>query len=68
MQKVIPILNLTLDVGDYVDNDEIIAYVETDKITIDIRSPEQGILTKLFAKEGDNVEVGKPFYEIDVGA
>jgi 2-oxoglutarate dehydrogenase E2 component (dihydrolipoamide succinyltransferase) len=55
-------------VGDFVENDEIIAYVETDKITVDIRSPESGKLTQLFAKEGDNVEVGKPFFEIDTAA
>lgn len=57
-----------LDVGDFVENDEIIAYVETDKITVDIRSPESGTLTQLFAKEGDTVDVGKPFFEIDTSA
>lgn len=44
MQKV-TFLNILIDVGDYVESDEIIAYVETDKITVDIRSPEAGILT-----------------------
>ena len=58
----------SLDVGDFVENDEIIAYVETDKITVDIRSPESGTLTQLFAKEGDTVDVGKPFFEIDTSA
>jgi pyruvate/2-oxoglutarate dehydrogenase complex dihydrolipoamide acyltransferase (E2) component len=29
-------------VGDYVELDEIVAYIETDKITVDIRSPEAG--------------------------
>lgn len=54
--------------GDYVQLDEVIALVETDKITIDIRSPEAGLLTKLFATEGQTVEVGKPFFEIDTSA
>jgi 2-oxoglutarate dehydrogenase E2 component (dihydrolipoamide succinyltransferase) len=31
-----------IDVGDYVELDEIVAYIETDKITVDIRSPEAG--------------------------
>lgn len=57
--------NYNKKVGDYVELDEIVAYVETDKITVDIRSPEAGQLTKLYANEGDNVEVGKPFFEID---
>ena len=39
--------------------------VETDKITVDIRSPEAGTLTQLFAKVGDTIEVGSPFFEID---
>lgn len=39
--------------------------VETDKITVDIRSPEAGTLTQLFAKVGDTIEVGSNFFEID---
>lgn len=53
------------EIGDYVALDEIVAHVETDKITVEIRSPEAGTLKNLFAKEGDTVEVGKPFFEID---
>ena len=37
-------------------------------MTIDIRSPKEGKLTKLHAKEGDNLEVGKPFFDIDTDA
>jgi 2-oxoglutarate dehydrogenase E2 component (dihydrolipoamide succinyltransferase) len=28
------------NIGDWVDLDEVVAMVETDKITVDIRSPE----------------------------
>lgn len=56
------------NIGDWVDLDEVVAMVETDKITVDIRSPEQGVLTKLFASTGDTVDVGAPFFEIDVDA
>lgn len=45
--------------------DEIVAVIETDKVTVDIRSPKEGKLTKLYAQEGDNLEVGKPFFDID---
>lgn len=48
--------------------DEIVAVIETDKVTVDIRSPKEGKLTKLHAKEGDNLEVGKPFFDIDTDA
>ncbi|KAA8520098.1 hypothetical protein F0562_014354 [Nyssa sinensis] len=44
--------------GDHVDIDEPIAQVETDKVTIDVASPEAGVIQKFVAKEGDTVEPG----------
>ncbi|KAL1814911.1 hypothetical protein ACET3Z_017485 [Daucus carota] len=44
--------------GDKVDVDEPIAQVETDKVTIDVASPEAGVIQKFVAKEGDTVEPG----------
>ncbi|KAL1809088.1 dihydrolipoyllysine-residue succinyltransferase component of 2-oxoglutarate dehydrogenase complex 1, mitochondrial [Daucus carota subsp. sativus] len=44
--------------GDHVDIDEPIAQVETDKVTIDVASPESGIIKEFLAKEGDTVEPG----------
>ncbi|XP_024959601.1 dihydrolipoyllysine-residue succinyltransferase component of 2-oxoglutarate dehydrogenase complex 2, mitochondrial [Cynara cardunculus var. scolymus] len=44
--------------GDRVEVDEPIAQVETDKVTIDVASPEAGIIQEFVAKEGDTVEPG----------
>jgi len=44
--------------GDYVQADEIVARIETDKVTVDILSEHAGVITKYFAEEGDVVEVG----------
>ncbi|XP_057471630.1 dihydrolipoyllysine-residue succinyltransferase component of 2-oxoglutarate dehydrogenase complex 2, mitochondrial-like isoform X1 [Actinidia eriantha] len=44
--------------GDYVAIDEPIAQIETDKVTIDVASPEAGVIQKFVAKEGDTVEPG----------
>ncbi|ONK56129.1 uncharacterized protein A4U43_C10F4420 [Asparagus officinalis] len=44
--------------GDRVEVDEPIAQVETDKVTIDVASPEAGIIEKFVAKEGDTVMPG----------
>ncbi|XP_041003113.1 dihydrolipoyllysine-residue succinyltransferase component of 2-oxoglutarate dehydrogenase complex 2, mitochondrial-like [Juglans microcarpa x Juglans regia] len=44
--------------GDRVEVDEPIAQIETDKVTIDVVSPEAGTLQKFVAKEGDTVEPG----------
>jgi len=45
-------LLLSVEVGDYVDLDEIVCSVETDKTQVPIRSPEAGVITELFAAEG----------------
>ncbi|KAM1807770.1 hypothetical protein ACFX15_029844 [Malus domestica] len=44
--------------GDRVAVDEPIAQVETDKVTIDVASPESGVIQKFVANEGDTVEPG----------
>lgn len=44
--------------GDRVEVDEPIAQIETDKVTIDVASPEAGTIQKLVAKEGETVEPG----------
>ncbi|KAL3364666.1 hypothetical protein AABB24_013445 [Solanum stoloniferum] len=46
------------NVGDRVEIDEPIAQIETDKVTIDVTSPEAGVIQKFVAKEGDTVEPG----------
>lgn len=44
--------------GDRVEVDEPIAQIETDKVTIDVGSPEAGVVQQLLAKVGDTVEPG----------
>ncbi|KAJ6979576.1 dihydrolipoyllysine-residue succinyltransferase component of 2-oxoglutarate dehydrogenase complex 2 [Populus alba x Populus x berolinensis] len=44
--------------GDRVAVDEPIAQIETDKVTIDVASPEAGVIKEHIAKEGDTVEPG----------
>lgn len=54
--------------GDFVEADEIIARIETDKVTVDITSPEAGVIKEYFAAEGDTVAVGSNFYDLDTDA
>ncbi|KAK6230245.1 hypothetical protein QUC31_001763 [Theobroma cacao] len=44
--------------GDRVAADEPIAQIETDKVTIDVVSPQDGVIQEYVAKEGDTVEPG----------
>lgn len=54
-----------LETGEYVKADEVVARIETDKVTVDILSKHSGVITKFFAEEGDTVTVGAEFFEID---
>lgn len=54
--------------GDFVEADEIVARIETDKVTVDITSPVAGVITQYLAAEGDTVEVGADFFELDTDA
>jgi len=43
------VFELTKKEGDFAELDEIIAVIETDKVKVDIRSPESGKIVKFFA-------------------
>ena len=53
--------------GDYVEKDQTIAEVDSDKATLDLPAEQSGIIT-LKAKEGDAVEVGAVVCLIDTSA
>jgi len=55
-------------VGEYVQADEIVAVIETDKVNVDIRSTDSGVIKKYYANEGDTVAVDANFFEIDTDA
>lgn len=46
-------------VGDEVETDEVVAQIETDKVTIDVRASSAGTVTRVDAKQGDSVIVGQ---------
>lgn len=54
--------------GEFVNRDDIVAVVETDKVMVDIRAPEDGVITKFHVPEGEVVEVGADFFEMDPDA
>jgi len=43
--------------GENVDKGEPIVQIETQKLTVEIEAPENGILAKILAKEGDDIPV-----------
>mmetsp|Transcript_15007 Transcript_15007/g.24484 ORF Transcript_15007/g.24484 Transcript_15007/m.24484 type:complete len:547 (-) Transcript_15007:186-1826(-) len=54
--------------GDDVAVDEVIAQIETDKVTIDVRSPVAGVIGEILVKEGDTVIVGQGVATLTEGA
>ena len=51
--------------GDWIDADETIADVTTDKVDVEIPSPASGRLTRIVAQAGETVPVGHTIAEID---
>ncbi|MEE3323470.1 MAG: 2-oxoglutarate dehydrogenase complex dihydrolipoyllysine-residue succinyltransferase [Pseudomonadota bacterium] len=54
--------------GEAVKADEPIVELETDKVTLEVNAPSDGVIVKISAAEGENVEVGALLGEIDANA
>lgn len=44
------------------------AVIETDKVSVEIKAPKAGVITKFHAQTGQDLAVGKPFFDIDMDA
>ncbi|GAA5928089.1 uncharacterized protein JCM15063_003784, partial [Sporobolomyces koalae] len=53
--------------GDYVEADEEIATIETDKIDVAVNAPKAGTITELLANEEDTVAVGQDLFKLEAG-
>ncbi len=53
------ITKLLKNVGDFVEEDEAIIEIATDKVDSEITAPESGVIEKFFFGEGDEVPVGE---------
>src|SRR5438874_9135365 len=51
--------------GDWVDADEVICEVTTDKVDVEIPAPASGRVTQILAEPGQTLAVGEPLAEID---
>lgn len=52
-------------VGDAVKTDDLLVSVETAKAVVEVPSPHTGVITKLYAKDGDIVATGAPLVDFD---
>ncbi|CAI7621293.1 unnamed protein product [Penicillium pancosmium] len=54
-------------VGDFVERDEEIATIETDKIDVSVNAPESGTIKELLVSEEDTVTVGQDLIKLEPG-
>jgi len=59
------IIRWTKKVGDWVQRDETILEISTDKVDTEVPSPVEGILAEILAAENQTVEVGKVIARIN---
>lgn len=60
----VTLLKWTKKAGEYVERDEVIAEVESEKATFEVNAEKAGVLTTL-ANEGDTILIGSVFAQID---
>lgn len=53
--------------GDYVEADEEVATIETDKIDVAVNAPKAGTITETLANEEDTVTVGQDLFKFEPG-
>lgn len=59
------VVEFTKNVGDPVHEDEVLAILETDKVSVDIFSSADGVITEILVEEGDTVLVAQDIITID---
>ena len=55
------------EVGDFVNQDETIATIETDKIDVEVNAPVSGTITERLVEVEENVTVGQDLVKIEEG-
>ena len=61
------VASVEVAVGDLVAADQVLVQVETDKVTIDVRSPESGTVASIAVGVDETVTVGQGVAEITPG-
>ena len=62
------VVEWTVGVGDAVKVDDIVVVIETDKVSVEVRTPVGGAITEHLAEVDAVVEVGQPLFKVDTAA
>ncbi|XP_056635575.1 dihydrolipoyllysine-residue succinyltransferase component of 2-oxoglutarate dehydrogenase complex, mitochondrial [Diorhabda sublineata] len=60
-------VKLEKKVGDYVEADEVVMEIETDKTAMPVHSPAAGVIAEILVKDGDTVKPGQELFKLSVG-
>jgi len=62
------IVDLPVAPGEYVEADDVVVVLETDKVSVDVRAPEGGAIVEILGEVDDVVEVGSGLFRLDTDA
>ena len=62
------VVEWTAQVGDGVAVDDVVVVIETDKVSVEVRTPIAGAITEHLAEVDAVVEVGQPLFKVDTAA
>ncbi|SFC16242.1 pyruvate dehydrogenase E2 component (dihydrolipoamide acetyltransferase) [Marinospirillum celere] len=62
----VEVIELNVQPGDRVEEEDTLIVLESDKASMDIPSPKSGVVKKLLVKEGDKVKEGSDILELEV--
>jgi 2-oxoglutarate dehydrogenase E2 component (dihydrolipoamide succinyltransferase) len=62
------IVHWSKSVGDHIAADEVVVVIETDKVSVDVRSPKGGVIQEVLAKVDEVVTIGAPLFKLLPGA
>lgn len=62
------IVDLPVAPGDFVEADDVVVVLETDKVSVDVRAPQSGAVVEILGEIDDVVEVGSGLYRLDTDA
>ena len=62
------VANWKVGAGDAVKKDQLLVELETDKVSLEVSAPADGVISKIAAEEGEEVEIGALLAVLEEGA
>jgi pyruvate/2-oxoglutarate dehydrogenase complex dihydrolipoamide acyltransferase (E2) component len=60
-----PVESLFLEVGDSCNENDVVAVIDTDKVSLDVKASRSGVVAAVLVSEGDEVKERQPLYRLE---